>query len=142
MAIPGDPAVPSAASFDAVSFNSASFNSASFNFGDLPIEHYAFPGPLRDALVAAILDGTKTSTTSIAREYELDNEPLPEVGDRGVVVDSAPRTISLLIASQNDVVSAGADGILGTADDVFVSGNKAAADGVKLGKDAHIEPTD
>ena len=83
MAIPGDPAVPSAASFDA-----ASFDAASFNLGDLPIEHYAFPGPLRDALVAAILDGTKTSTTSIAREYELDNEPLPEVGDRGVVVDS------------------------------------------------------
>jgi hypothetical protein len=44
----------------------------------------------------------------------------------GVVVDSAPRTISLLVASQNDVVAAGADGILGTADDVFVSGNKAA----------------
>ena len=44
----------------------------------------------------------------------------------GIVINSAPRTISLLIASQNAVVAAGADGILGTADDVFVSGNKAA----------------
>src|SRR5471030_1045571 len=44
----------------------------------------------------------------------------------GVVVDSAPRTISLLIASQNAVAAAGADGIVGTADDTFVSGNKAA----------------
>src|SRR5471030_660036 len=44
----------------------------------------------------------------------------------GIVVDSTPRTISLLIASQNAVVAAGADGILGTADDTFVSGNLAA----------------
>ena len=44
----------------------------------------------------------------------------------GVVVDAAPRTISLLVASQNAVAGAGADGILGTADDTFVSGNQAA----------------
>ena len=93
MAIPGDPAVPSAASVNAASVNAASVNAASVNaasvnLGDLPIEHFAFPGPLRDALVAAILDGMKTSTSSILEEYELDNEPLPEVGDRGVVVDS------------------------------------------------------
>lgn len=31
---------------------------------DLPKAEFAFPGPLRDQLVAAILDGTKTSTTS------------------------------------------------------------------------------
>src|SRR4249919_873191 len=37
----------------------------------------------------------------------------------GVVIDSAPRTISLLIASQNAKVAAGADGIVGTADDTF-----------------------
>src|ERR1700686_5446502 len=41
----------------------------------------------------------------------------------GLVFDSQPRTISLLVAGQNDVVSAGADGLLGTPDDVFVSGN-------------------
>ena len=44
----------------------------------------------------------------------------------GFVVDSSPRTISLLIASQNAKVAAGADGIVGTADDTFVSGNLAA----------------
>ena len=37
----------------------------------------------------------------------------------GTVIDAAPRTISLLVASQNAVAGAGADGILGTADDVF-----------------------
>ena len=55
----------------------------------------------------------------------------------GLVVDSQPRTISLLVASQNannpatmtaadKITAAGVDGILGTADDVFVSGNAAA----------------
>jgi hypothetical protein len=55
----------------------------------------------------------------------------------GLVIDSSPRTISLLIASQNannpltmtaaqKTTAAGADGILGTADDVFVNGSAAA----------------
>ena len=47
----------------------------------------------------------------------------------GVVIDSAPRTISLLVASQNAVRPrrrTARDGILGTADDIFVSGNFAA----------------
>jgi uncharacterized protein YhfF len=58
------------------------------DLADLPTEEYAFPGPLRDALVAAILDGRKTSTTSLVRDYEVSDEPLPAVGDRGVVIDS------------------------------------------------------
>ncbi len=58
------------------------------DLADLPTEEYAFPGPLRDALVAAILDGRKTSTTSLVRDYEASAEPLPAVGDRGVVIDS------------------------------------------------------
>src|ERR1700760_507562 len=44
----------------------------------------------------------------------------------GFVIDAQPRTISLLVASQSAVAGAGADGILGTADDTFVSGNAAA----------------
>ena len=55
---------------------------------DLPVSEYGFPGPLRDRLVAAILTGAKTSTTSLFFEYERDGEPFPEVGDRAVVIDS------------------------------------------------------
>lgn len=55
----------------------------------LPHAEFAFPGPLRDVLVAAILDGSKTSTTSLAAEYELSDEPLPRVGARQLVIDSA-----------------------------------------------------
>ena len=55
---------------------------------ELPVSEYAFPGPLRDQLVAAILSGEKTSTTSLVVQYELEGEPLPAVGDRAVVIDS------------------------------------------------------
>jgi hypothetical protein len=37
----------------------------------------AFPGPLRDQLVAAILADEKTATTGLVADYERDNEPLP-----------------------------------------------------------------
>ena len=62
---------------------------------DLPVSEYAFPGPLRDQLVAAILSGEKTSTTSLVAQYELDGEPLPAVGDRAVVVDSAGERVCI-----------------------------------------------
>lgn len=52
-----------------------------------PIE-FAFPGALRDRIIAAIRSGTKTATSSLLREYELAGDPLPAVGDRGAVVDS------------------------------------------------------
>ena len=38
---------------------------------ELPIFEFAFPGPLRDQLVAAVLDGSKTTTT--ARYYAVDD---------------------------------------------------------------------
>lgn len=75
---------------------------------DLPIEEYAFPGPLRDALVGAILDGRKTSTTSLVVQYKLEDEPLPVVGDRGVVVDSSGRSVCITEVSEVRVVPLGA----------------------------------
>lgn len=62
----------------------------------LPRAEFAFPGPLRDRLVAAILDGSKTSTTGLAIEYELEQEPLPQFGDRSVLVDSGDRPGAVL----------------------------------------------
>lgn len=61
----------------------------------LPIDEFAFPGPLRDRLVAAIMSGEKTTTTSLAREYELDGEPLP-VAHRALVVDSDGRPVAIV----------------------------------------------
>lgn len=70
----------------------------------LPKAQFAFPGPLRDRLVAAILDGSKTSTTGLAIEYELEGEPLPQVGDRSVLVDSDDRPIAVLEVTSLRVV--------------------------------------
>ncbi|MGW4061175.1 ASCH domain-containing protein [Amycolatopsis sp. NPDC004747] len=50
---------------------------------------FAFPGPLRDKLVAAILAGAKTTTSALLAEYEHDGEALPLVGERELVLDSA-----------------------------------------------------
>jgi uncharacterized protein YhfF len=64
--------------------------------GRLGVGEFAFPGPLRDQLVAAIVDGTKTTTTALLDDYERDGEPLPRPGDRDVVIDSAGDPVTLI----------------------------------------------
>ncbi|KAF4409328.1 MULTISPECIES: ASCH domain-containing protein [Streptomyces] len=72
--------------------------------GGLPKAEFAFPGPLRDKLVAAILDGTKTATTGLVIELEREGEPLPVVGDRSVVVDSHDRPVAVIEVTDVRVV--------------------------------------
>ena len=72
----------------------------------LPKAQFAFPGPLRDELVASILAGTKTSTTGLLVEYEREQEPLPEVGDRSVVVDSDERPVAVIEVTEVRVIRA------------------------------------
>jgi uncharacterized protein YhfF len=64
--------------------------------GRLSVGEFAFPGPLRDQLVAAILDGAKTTTTGLLDDYERDREPLSRPGDREVVIDSAGEPVALI----------------------------------------------
>jgi uncharacterized protein YhfF len=64
--------------------------------GRLSVGEFAFPGPLRDQLVAAIVDGAKTTTTGLVVDYERDGEPLPCPGDREVVIDSAGDPVTLI----------------------------------------------
>jgi uncharacterized protein YhfF len=63
---------------------------------ELPVTGFAFPGPLRDQLNAAILDGSKTSTTSLVLEYRLDDEPFPEAGRRVAIRDSDDRLLAVI----------------------------------------------
>jgi uncharacterized protein YhfF len=74
----------------------------------LPVEEYGFPGPLRDALVGAILDGRKRSTTSLVVQYQVEDEPLPVVGDCGVVVDSSGLPVCITEVTEVRVVPLGA----------------------------------
>jgi uncharacterized protein YhfF len=74
---------------------------------DLPRTEFAFPGPLRDDLVSAVLAGHKVSTTSLRREYELEGSPLPEPGRRSVVVDSENRPVGVIETTSVKVVRLG-----------------------------------
>ena len=51
---------------------------------------YAGDGGLGDGLLAAVLRGEKTATSSLAVEY-LSGEPLPRVGQRRTLVDHGGR---------------------------------------------------
>jgi uncharacterized protein YhfF len=63
---------------------------------ELPVAEFAFPGPLRDVLVAAIVAGEKTTTTGLVADYEHENDPLPSPGLRQAVVDSAGRPVAVI----------------------------------------------
>jgi uncharacterized protein YhfF len=62
----------------------------------LPLFELAFPGPLRDRLVAAVLDGSKTSTTGLVVDFEHEGEALPEIGDRSALIDSDGRPVAVV----------------------------------------------
>lgn len=66
------------------------------DYSALPLCEFAFPGPLRDQLVAAVLDGSKTSTTATLIEYEIEQEDLPVAGLREVVIDSAGKPVAVI----------------------------------------------
>jgi uncharacterized protein YhfF len=63
---------------------------------ELPVAEFAFPGPLRDQFVAAILSGGKITTTALLADYEREGEPLPRQGLRQVVVDSAGHRMAVI----------------------------------------------
>jgi uncharacterized protein YhfF len=64
--------------------------------GQFRVAEFAFPGPLRDQLVAAIVSGAKTTTTGLAADYEREGEALPRPGERAVVVDSAGEPVMVI----------------------------------------------
>ena len=57
---------------------------------------FAFPGPLRDQLVAAILAGDKTTTSGLVADYEHEGDPLPRPGERNAVIDSAGNRVAVI----------------------------------------------
>lgn len=74
---------------------------------DLPVAEFAFPGALRDQLVAAIVAGGKTTTTGLVAEYEKEGAPLPEPGLRQVVVDSAGNPVAVIETTSVQVIRLG-----------------------------------
>ncbi|MFI6498883.1 2'-5' RNA ligase family protein [Nonomuraea typhae] len=75
---------------------------ARFPFGEVGEAEFAFPGPLRDTLVAAVLSGRKTATSSLLAAYADDE--LPVAGSWDALVDSAGRRVALLETTEVGVV--------------------------------------
>ncbi|MFC8272894.1 ASCH domain-containing protein [Streptomyces sp. NPDC057271] len=67
----------------------------------------AFPGPLRDRLVAAVLAGEKTSTTGLLVEYEVEGDELPRVGERWALIDSRERPVAVVETTEVRVLPVG-----------------------------------
>ena len=63
---------------------------------ELPIAEFAYPGPLRDELVAAILRGEKTSTTGLVEEYLREGTAFESPGTRELGVDSEGRGVAVI----------------------------------------------
>ncbi len=59
---------------------------------------------LADELLALVLDGTKTATTSALWDYETDESPLPEVGDLSIILDGREHPRALIATTRVEVV--------------------------------------
>ncbi|MFI6060158.1 ASCH domain-containing protein [Streptomyces sp. NPDC051286] len=71
----------------------------------------AFPGPLRDQLVGAVLAGVKVSTTGLLAEYAAEQEELPTVGERSALIDSDGREIAVVEVTEVRVLRLGDVGL-------------------------------
>ena len=65
------------------------------------------PGPLRDRLVAAVLRGGKTATSSLLIQYEQAGELLPRPGATRLLVDSDEEAVGEVEIVEVDVVRLG-----------------------------------
>ncbi|MEU8523478.1 ASCH domain-containing protein [Streptomyces sp. NBC_01216] len=77
----------------------------------------AFPGPLRDRLVAAVLSGEKVSTTGLFAEWAVEKEELPEVGERSALIDSDGREVAVLEVTEVRVLPLGEVGLRHAVDE-------------------------
>jgi uncharacterized protein YhfF len=74
---------------------------------ELPVAEFAFPGPLRDQLVAAVLAGAKTTTTGLVADYEHEGSPLPRPGLREAVIHSAGNRVAVIETTAVRVIRLG-----------------------------------
>jgi uncharacterized protein YhfF len=68
---------------------------------------FAFPGPLRDRLVAAVLRGEKTATSALLVEWEVEGAPLPAPGLLQSVIDSDGQPVAVIELTSVEVIRLG-----------------------------------
>jgi uncharacterized protein YhfF len=74
------------------------------NSENLPTLELAFPGPLRDSGVEAILSGKKTALTGLLQLLEHAGEPIPKPGERFSVLDSSGQSAAIIELTDVKVV--------------------------------------
>ena len=74
--------------------------------GAVPPPAWSFGGTRAqaDELLGLVLAGTKTATASALWDYQAEDEPLPEVGGLGIVLDASGRPRALLATTRVQVV--------------------------------------
>lgn len=70
----------------------------------LPVFELGEPGLMRDRLVDAVLAGQKTATSALRVFYDIDDEWLPQVGERFGLVNSAGETLGTVETTTVDLV--------------------------------------
>ncbi|GAB2758140.1 hypothetical protein GCM10027020_08170 [Nocardioides salsibiostraticola] len=90
----------------------AKLNTAPSYFGPTTLEVVPPPAwsfgsspEVADELLALVLDGTKTATSSALAEYESENEPLPEANALGILLDGSGHPRVLIETTDVSVVS-------------------------------------
>ncbi len=69
---------------------------------------FGFRGtPLREQLVAAILRGGKTATAGLVVDYERDGDPIPQPGERYLVVDNDDVGVAVIEITEVHVLRIG-----------------------------------
>lgn len=99
---------------------------------DLPRAEFGFPGPLRDRLVAAILDGEKVSTTGLLEEYRREGTPVGEPGHLELVVDSEGRGVGVIETTEVEVKR------MGDVDLAFAVDEGEGFETLEEWRDAHV----
>jgi uncharacterized protein YhfF len=93
---------------------------------------FGFPGtPLREQLVAAVLRGDKTATAGLLVDYERDGDPLPEAGERYVVVDNEGRDVAVIEITEVRVCR------IGDTDEQFARDEGEGFESVAAWREAH-----
>ena len=69
---------------------------------------FGFPRTdLRRQLVEAILRGEKTSTSGLISDYQRDGDPLPEIGERFVLIDERDHEVGVIETTELRVTTIG-----------------------------------